>query len=266
MKNLLLFFLAAFPLLAGLPTGETADVPIIMYHALEDNPSNRWEITPGEFESDLRWLLENGYTTVVMQDLIDFVHMGRPLPEKPIVLSFDDGRQPAIDIMLPMLEAYDSRVTMAIIGATTDEYTQIVAEGNHGSHPHMTWDCVRKAHNSGRVEIQSHTYNLHGARGVGKKEGEVAESYKARLLGDAQKFAQVLQDNIGITSNCLTYPLGILTPLSDEIIKEAGFLASLSCYEKPNTITVGDKGGLFALNRFLRPPHTSSEAFFSKIW
>ncbi|MCL2855767.1 MAG: polysaccharide deacetylase family protein [Defluviitaleaceae bacterium] len=271
MKNIFVILMALAMLtapletLGGLPIGATAEVPIIMYHALEDNPSNRWEITVAEFESDLQWLSENGYTAVFMQDVIDFVHLGKPLPEKPIVLSFDDGRQPAIDIMLPMLEAHDSRITMAIIGAMTDKYTQIAMESNRTQHPHMTWDCVRKAIASGRVEIQSHTYDLHGARGVGKKNGEDLCAYKARLLGDLEKFAQVLVDNVGLVSNCLTYPLGILTEVSDEIIRDAGYLASLSCYEKPNTITVGDYNGLFALNRYLRPPHKSSESFFRGI-
>ncbi|MCL2619353.1 MAG: polysaccharide deacetylase family protein [Defluviitaleaceae bacterium] len=267
MKNLLFTLLAfAFinPLLAGLPAGETADVPIIMYHALEDNPSNRWEITVAEFEDDLKWLSANGYTAVIMQDLIDFVHSGKPLPSKPIVLSFDDGRQPAVDIMLPMLETYDARITMAIIGATTDQYTKLAEEGKEYQFPHMTWDCVRKAHESGRIEIQSHTYDLHGSAGVGKKRAESLDQYRERLLGDLKKFADVLLDNVGLTANSLTYPLGILSPASDEIIRDGGYLASLSCYEKPNTITVGDIDGLFALNRYLRPPHMSSETFFNK--
>lgn len=267
MKNFWLTLLAfAFinPLLAGLPAGETAVVPIIMYHALEDNPSNRWEITVAEFESDLKWLSDNGYTSVVMQDIIDFVHLGKPLPQKPIVLSFDDGRQPAVDIMLPMLETYNARITMAIIGSATDKYTQLAEEKDEYQFPHMTWDCVRKAHESGRVEIQSHTYDLHGSAGAGKKKVESFDEYKARLLKDLEKFAQVLWDNTGLVANSLTYPLGIFTPASDEIIRDGGYLASLSCRERPNVITVGDMDGLFALNRYLRPPHMSSETFFNK--
>ena len=268
MKSLIFAFFAFFavnPLLASLEPGQTADVPIIMYHALEEHPSNRWEITAAEFESDLKWLAANGYNPVVMQDLIDFVHQGKALPPKPIVLSFDDGRQPALDLMLPMLEAYDIQVTKAIIGAITDKYTKIVEEGNDGPHPHMTWDCVRKAADSGRIEIQSHTYDLHGPKGVGKKGDEGLEQYRARLLGDLGQFAQVLADNTGLVSNCLTYPLGILTPVSDEIIREGGYLASLSCYEKISTITVGQPDCLFALGRFLRPPGMSSPAFFQKV-
>ncbi|MCL2375999.1 MAG: polysaccharide deacetylase family protein [Defluviitaleaceae bacterium] len=258
---------AASPLetLMGLAMGDTAEVPIIMYHALEDTPDNRWEITLQEFEDDLKYLAEKGYTSVVMQDLIDFVHNGKPLPEKPIVLSFDDGRMPTANIILPLLEEYDARITMAIIGRETDHYTELDKNGASSRHPHMTWDQVRTAHETGRVEIQSHTYNLHGPNGAKKKKGESVDAYRQRLMADLQKFAEKLHENVGITPNSLAYPLGAISSTSDDIIKEAGYLASLSCYEKNNTITVGDADSLYSLNRFLRPPHKSSGEFFAVL-
>ncbi|MCL2573535.1 MAG: polysaccharide deacetylase family protein [Defluviitaleaceae bacterium] len=251
--------------LMGLAMGEVAEVPIIMYHALEDTPDNRWEITEKEFESDLRHIVENGYATVVMQDLIDFVHDGKPLPEKPIVLSFDDGRMPTMDIILPMLEKYDAKITMAIIGHETDRYTEIDRQGKVSRHPHMTWDEVIAAHKTGRVEIQSHTYDLHGTIGAKKKKGESVEAYRERLLADLDKFAEILHSYTGIVPNTLVYPLGAISLESDDIIKEAGYLASLSCEEKSNLIRVGDEDSLYSLNRFLRPPHTSSTDFFAKL-
>ena len=258
---------AASPLetLMGLALGETAEVPIIMYHALESTPDNRWEITAEEFESDLKYIAENGFTPIVMQDLIDFVHSGKKLPEKPIVLSFDDGRMPTMDIILPMLEKYDARITMAIIGRETDRYTEIDKQGKISRHPHMTWSEVVTAHKSGRVEIQSHTYNLHGKNGAKRIKGESEDAYRQRLLSDLHKFAEVLHSYTGIVPNSLAYPLGAISDTSDGIIKEAGYLASLSCYEKSNIIRVGDADSLYSLNRFLRPPHQSSPEFFSKL-
>ena len=258
---------AASPLetLMGLALGDAAEVPIIMYHALVAVPDNKWEITAEEFESDLKYLTENGFTSVVMQDLIDFVHNGKRLPEKPIVLSFDDGRMPTMDIILPMLEKYNARITMAIIGYETDQYTEIDKQGQISRHPHMTWDQVVAAHKSGRVEIQSHTYNLHGKHGAKKLRGESPEAYRERLLADLHKFADVLHSNTNIVPNTLAYPLGAISHISDDIIKEAGYLASLSCEEKSNIIRVGDTDCLYSLNRFLRPPNKSSVEFFAKL-
>ena len=249
----------------GLALGDQAIVPIIMYHALESAPSNKWEITVEEFESDLQYLAQHGYTAVVMQDLIDFVHNGKPLPDKPIVLSFDDGRSPTISIITELLTKYNARATMAIIGAETDRYTHISKTKKTKKHPHMTWEEVKTAAQSGVIEISCHTYDLHGRIGAKKRRGESEEAYRIRFLADLQKFADVLHENADLAANALVYPLGAISKQSDAIIKEAGYLASLSCYEETNMLVVGDYDCLYSLNRFLRPPHRCSKEFFGRV-
>jgi len=249
----------------GLALGDQAVVPIIMYHALEAAPSNKWEITTADFESDLKYLAQHGYTAVVMQDLIDFVHNGRPLPDKPIVLSFDDGRSPTITIITELLTKYNAKASMAIIGAETDKYTHIKKTKKIKKNPHMTWEEVQTAAQSGVIEISSHTYDLHGHNGAKKRRGESEGAYRKRFLADLQKFAEVLHENADLAANTLVYPLGAISPMSDDIIREAGYLASLSCNEKSNMLVVGDYDCLYSLNRYLRPPHRSSADFFGRI-
>ncbi len=71
----------------------SVELPIIMYHGLTKNPSkvNAYVIPISSFEEDLKYLKENGYTTVLMEDVINYVDGNEALPEKPIVLTFDDG-------------------------------------------------------------------------------------------------------------------------------------------------------------------------------
>ena len=64
---------------------ESVFVPIIMYHSLLADSSKA-----GQY-SDLRYLLGQGYETIVMQDLIDYVYHGKDLPENPVIITFDDG-------------------------------------------------------------------------------------------------------------------------------------------------------------------------------
>lgn len=68
-------------------------VPVIMYHAVMDDASRlgKYVISPEELESDFKWLSENGYTAVLSEDLINYTESGAALPEKPILLTFDDG-------------------------------------------------------------------------------------------------------------------------------------------------------------------------------
>ena len=67
-------------------------VPIIMYHSLlkERVRQGEYVVSPDAFESDLNYLKTNGYTTIVMQDLINYENKNIPLPSKPIVITFDD--------------------------------------------------------------------------------------------------------------------------------------------------------------------------------
>ena len=67
------------------------NLPILMYHSiLKDNSrAGKYVISPDTIEQDMLYLKDHGYTTVVMADLIDYVENGTPLPEKPVMLTFD---------------------------------------------------------------------------------------------------------------------------------------------------------------------------------
>ena len=69
------------------------EVPIIMYHSIlkDSSRSNKYTVTPAVLEEDLKYIKDKGYTTVTIADLISYVYNDTPLPEKPIVLTFDDG-------------------------------------------------------------------------------------------------------------------------------------------------------------------------------
>ena len=83
--------------IAAITTGEAAqrpiDLPVLMYHGVNsrENRAGDYVITPEALRQDLVWLKKNGYHTVVIQDLLDYVDHGTPLPEKPVMLTFDDG-------------------------------------------------------------------------------------------------------------------------------------------------------------------------------
>jgi len=258
---------AATPLetLHGVKPGEALRVPIIMYHSIEDTPDNIWEITPQTLESDFAYLQANGYNTVIMQDLIDYVYQGKPLPPNPIMLTFDDGRASDLMHVAKMLEKYDFRATFAIIGREADRYTEEAAKNPNISYPHMTWCQIAQLYDSTRADIQSHTYDLHGSAGAGRRRGESIESYQSRLLADLKKLDDLFMEHIGKTTNTLVFPLGIFSDSTNDVLKAGGYLASLSAAESRKPIIVGNPDSLFALGRYNRPPGISSEKFFAKV-
>src|SRR5919198_688817 len=95
---------AVFLLLAGLffTTGGTAatphhnrPVPILMYHVIADAPAGaafpELFVTPADFAGQMHWLARHGYHAVTLKHVHDYWLEGTPLPERPIVISFDDG-------------------------------------------------------------------------------------------------------------------------------------------------------------------------------
>ncbi len=258
----LAFLLAGFLIFALSRPVVTADgkedgipVPIVMYHFIlaDTSRSGDYIITPAQFEADLKYLQEKGYHTVVMSDLINYVHYGTPLPEKPVVLSFDDGYYNNYLYAYPLLQQYNMKAVISIIGSQADRYTELGE--NHPAYSHCTWDQLREMADSGLVEIQNHTYDLHttnnGRKGCAKKPGETEEAYRKILTDDVMKLQKKIEENLGFLPNTFTYPFGSFTKETKEIIRALGFQATLSCENGISKIT-SSPNSLFMLKRFLR--------------
>jgi len=231
------------------------EVPIVMYHLVTERPRylGKYGVSPSELEQDLSFLAENNYRTVVFRDLIDFVTLGTCLPENPIMLTFDDGNLSDLSYVLPLLEQYDMKAVVAIIGEAADRFTA-QAEETPGRYPNLTWPQIAELHASGRVEIQSHSWDLHTVPiGSGKKRGESAESYHARLLADLQRLQNACAEHLDYVPTAFVYPLGVIGDGSREVLEELGMFGSISCQEGKNIIRQGDKDCLFSLRRTNRP-------------
>ncbi len=241
----------------------TVDVPILMYHSIlrSTNTHGNYIISEAAFEKDLKFLKENGYTTIVMQDLIDFVEKGTPLPKKPVVLTFDDGYSNNFLYAFPLLEKYDSKAVLSIIGYYTDLYTD--TPDQNPSYSHVTWNDVKKMIDSGLVEMQNHSYNLHttdkGRNGSKKKRGESDSAYKAMLTEDLGNLQDKFKQNTNYTPTTFTYPFGSVSNASFDIIKEMGFKASLSCESGMNKVS-RDPECLYMMKRYLRTQKKSAES------
>ena len=242
---------------------QTVCLPIIMYHLItkDSRQIGRYAISPDEMEADLKYLADNNYEPVFMADLIRFVDGRKSLPEKPIVLTFDDGRNSDYDYLLPLLEKYDMKAVLSIVGQFTDENT----EATYDKKPHLTWDQIHEMHKSKRVEIQSHSYHFHDGIGCGRRKSESMEEYQDRLKADLLNLQEELTKKIGRAPTTFTYPLGVVSNGSEEVLKELNFKASLSCWEGVNTITSGDPDSLFQLKRNIRRSGQPISSILNKL-
>lgn len=78
---------------ASTSSAKEIKLPTLMYHGIRKSTSaqNKYVISPDEFESDLKYIKENGYETIVVADLLEYFDNGKALPKKPIMITFDDG-------------------------------------------------------------------------------------------------------------------------------------------------------------------------------
>ena len=235
-------------------------VPILMYHFLaeDDKNPNPWQIRVEQFEADLIALKNEGYEAVFIQDLINFVYNRVPLPEKPIVISFDDGASDFYSLAFPLLKEHNTKAVMAIIGSTTDKFSEDT-EANKYFKSNMNWEQIIELHDSGLVEIQSHSHDLHKGSGAAKKSGESTESYRERFAKDANKFNARVMEELGITPTAFIFPFGSQSKESNDVLKSAGLLASLTCREVVSVVKVGEADSLFDLGRVLRSRKMTSE-------
>lgn len=231
-----------------------ACVPILMYHEVKPKKSGKDAIQPWELENDLNWLRENGYTTVTMADLIAYVDEGAPLPEKPVVLSFDDGYYNNYVYALPLLRQYDAKIVLSVLGKNTDDFSEYPSESI--DYAHMTWDQLAEMRDSGLVELQNHTYDLHAHTkqriGCTQSGGESDAAYETLLTEDLTQLQEEMQTHLDITPDTFAYPYGKYGDNTDTVLKKLGFRATLTCDYGVNLIT-RDPECLYRLKRVARP-------------
>lgn len=231
------FFRAAVPLVMltvsaalsvfvyRLPQPVREPMPVLMYHHMvpEGQNCNAMTITPGKFRADLDIILAKGYTPVLPGELAE----GAPLPEKPILITFDDGYRSNYDLVYPILREYGVKACISIIVLMPDLPTDNFC----------TWEQLREMTDSGLVEVGSHSYRLHnlgedkgnyekdGTNGVERRPGESDGDFQARVLDDIQKSHDRIAAELGSVT-CFAYPFGCTDPDAKALV-DALFPVSL---------------------------------------
>ena len=233
-------------------------VPIIMYHQVKNRNLGKDVITPSEFESDLKYLAKNNYTTITMKKVIDYVYDGIELPENPIILSFDDGYLSTYKNVFPLLKKYNMKIVLSIIGKSTDDFSKV--DDQNIEHAHITWDQVYEMSETGLVEI-NHSYNLHkvkdGRYGSGQMKNESFTHYESILAEDIKTLQDKITSVINTTPSTYTYPYGKYNDNTNAILRNLGFKASLSVTYGVNLISRDNPEKLFGLKRICRANNQS---------
>lgn len=243
------------------------ELPVIMYHSIlkDEARAGQYVLSPAALAADLDYLQHNGYETVTVSELVDYVDGVGDLPEKPVLITFDDGFYNNYLYAYPLLAERDMQAVVSVIGEQTALYTENGQENAYWSY--LSAGRLVEMQESGVFEIGNHSYDLHdhaARRGCLKKHGENPAQYREMLDTDTRQ-AQTYLAEVGVTPPlCYAYPYGAYSQETEDFLKEAGFRCTLSCEERQNVISRGDPDSLYLLGRYNRPSGISTTAFFDK--
>lgn len=239
---------------------QSVAIPIVMYHGITESSENKSEyfISRSLFENDLKWYRDKGYTTILPSQLYAYVAEGSCLPSKPILLTFDDGYCNNYTYAFPLLQKYNMKAVISIIGSDSDiaseDIYRVPANCN------LSWGEIALMAKSGLVEFGNHTYNLHrisgGRKGANQKADESLEAYHEVLIADIAKNQEKIRSATGSAPLMFAWPYGAY-PADDSgdiALQEAGLLMSVNSYQHISTIEQGNPDSLFGLGRYLRTP------------
>ena len=242
-------------------------LPVIMYHSIlkDEARAGPYVLSPAALEADLDYLQHSGYETVTISELVDFVDGKGEFPEKPVLITFDDGFYNNYLYAYPLLAERDMQAVVSVIGEQTALYTESGQENAYWSY--LSAGRLVEMQESGVFEIGNHSYDLHDdsvRKGCLKKRSESVEEYR-KMLTDDIHLSQTYLAESGLTPpQCYAYPYGAYSDETEDILKEMGFRCTLTCEERINIISPGDPDSLFLLGRYNRPSGMSTTTFFEK--
>lgn len=270
-KRAALTALTAILLVGGTAVPEAAaagmdtKIPILTYHDLTRDPddTDSMTVTEERFRLDMEFLQEFGYTPLLPKDLVAIQKGSLEMPDKPVMVTFDDGYYSNYAIAYPILQQTGMKAVISVVAynmeATTDEMLD-AAENDEDTAPkeepvqmegvsienpedlssqHLSWDEMREMVASGLVEIGSHTYNSHnpqyggngapdGINGVMRRKNESFSQYSERIGGDLAKSIAMIVENTGQAQvNYFAYPFGAYDSWMDQLLDEAGVSVSV---------------------------------------
>lgn len=207
-----------------------ARVPVIMYHDILPKKEVFFDVTPKEFERHLQLIKENGLTPIAFDQLTTHLRTGLPLPEKPILLTFDDGYGGHYEYVYPLLKKYGYPGVFSI-------YTSKV--GINTGRTHVSWEQLREMVGSPLVTIAAHSVTHPPDLTVlpnDKLETEIVQS------------KSILETKLGIPIRYFTYPTGKYDARVAELVNKAGYQAALTMDDLDERFA-GQSESLLAIGR-----------------
>ncbi len=253
----------------------SAQVAILCYHEV-DKAGDAWAIESGRFESHLKDLQEKGYHFVSFEEYQAYTAGQLKLPEKSVMITFDDGYRSFYTKVYPLLQKYRVPAMLAIVSSWTDGEGKPTDVGALAS-----WEELRAMEQSGLVTVVSHSHALHKNQAINPQGdlGSVAANhlyingryeteaeYASRLANDFARVQELFQKNLGHKAQAMVWPYGLTSGKAVELALQSGMQGTflldggindvgVNSLKYAKRMIVGNNPGTGAIERLLTKDH-----------
>ncbi|GAA3551706.1 hypothetical protein GCM10022419_035010 [Nonomuraea rosea] len=212
-------------------------MPILMYHSVTDNPNDETKphsVRPSDLAEQLAYLSESGFTPLTLGDLVASFNKnnGRSVPEKPIVVTFDDGYADFHSHALPLLERYSFPATVFLTSGWVADAGADAA--GRALDDMLSWGQAREAAQTG-IEIGGHSHS----------HPQLDQLRLEELRQELRKNKGLLEEKIGAPVATMAYPYGYSSARVRREVRKAGYFAACAV---SNTIAA-DRHDMLAIPR-----------------
>lgn len=191
----------------------TLKVPILMYHYISEPPPDAdvyrvdLSVAPESFRQQMAYLKDNGYTPIDFYDLSTAIVAQTELPEKPILLTFDDGYLDSYEVVYPVFQEYGFKGTFFII-------TEFVDSEREG---YMTWPMIEEMAQAGqRIESHSRTHP------------DLATKSRDGLIWEILGAQETLAAHVGYRPRYFCYPGGTYNEETIQVLQELDYWGAVT--------------------------------------
>lgn len=179
-------------------------VPILLYHHITaGTPANAYSVSQAVFRDQMEYLFENGYKTISMVDLVHSIQSGAELPQKPVMITFDDGNENVFLNAYPIMRAKGFKGIVLIIA------NRMNVDG------FLSIEQLRNLIEQG-WEIGSH----------GMRHLDLVKEPQA-LRDEISNSKKLIEKTLGLEISIFAYPYGKAAPQTIEWVKRIGYQSAL---------------------------------------
>lgn len=253
------------------PSQSSVMVPILMFHDVKTYAGGTWSMSADNFRKTLEFIVDNGYTPVSFEQLVDYVDGRSDLPPKPVCITLDDGYFSNYRNVLPIITERNIPITVFMTCQTVRE-DGTTPTADEGDLDILSLAELKIMEASPLVSIQSHTYDMHGTDtssdgtkriGAFPLETESESEFKEAFANDCALAENVLA-NAGVeTCFAFSYPNGQAHEWAESVLRERNYRVSVTTDSTHlNLVVRGDPESLFLLGRMNVNDDTTEDDLF----